>query len=383
MKILDGFFRRNKASQQSVGAPAVGTAPVPAVSLHQAALLGDISAINRAIANRVPIDSKDKSGLTPLAIAAAAGQTEAASVLIINGADVNATDPSGATPLILAVGRTHTKVVKLLLENGANANAQWIEGCTPLFFATDKSVAEMLIRAGADVQARARDESTALIAAAKGRGSDIVEALISHGADLNVKDKNGLTPLIGAAVNGNYGAVSVLVSKGVQLDMKDNNGVTALHVAAHKGERGIVGLLLAAGADRHAKASDGSSPAGLAELAGHAEIANLLLSNRVSKRTFSVPGIPDLAPSDVKLGSPEISADAQKSDGWFHIETPEGAFICLEHQSKRGARLCVEELQKYLSTHAVSGNQASIYAMLAEVDRSVMQRMNEISTETS
>lgn len=53
----------------------------------------------------------------------------------------------------------------------------------------------LLLQAGADVNARGPDEETALHVAAKALDPAIVKALVAKGAALDAKDKNGLTPL--------------------------------------------------------------------------------------------------------------------------------------------------------------------------------------------
>ena len=60
---------------------------------------------------------------------------EAVKVLLKAGADVNARDKDGGTPLYAAVFWGHVELVKLLLEAGANVNAKGIGGDTPLHLA--------------------------------------------------------------------------------------------------------------------------------------------------------------------------------------------------------------------------------------------------------
>ncbi|XP_070548778.1 GA-binding protein subunit beta-1-like [Ptychodera flava] len=50
-------------------------------------------------------------------------------------------------------------------------------------------VAEVLIKHGADVNAKNDDESTALHEASKGGHADVAEVLIKHGADVNAKNR--------------------------------------------------------------------------------------------------------------------------------------------------------------------------------------------------
>lgn len=83
------------------------------------------------------------------------------------------------------------------------------------------------------------------------------------------------------------------------------------------------------------------------------------------KRTYSVPGIPDLIPSDIKMGWPHRTTP----DGTAHfgIEIPTGAYVLLTAPTEESAREHIKALQEYLRTHTVSGNQRSIDKMLEVV----------------
>ena len=73
-----------------------------------------------------------EGGSTPLIVAALYGSTEAARLLVKGGAEVNAKNNEGDTPLHIAAFFCHTKIVELLLENKAAVNAKNKKGGTPL-----------------------------------------------------------------------------------------------------------------------------------------------------------------------------------------------------------------------------------------------------------
>ena len=70
--------------------------------------------------------------MTPLAVAAIHGQVEAVNLLLREGADVNAKHPDGNTALHAAAFFGRPEVVKVLLEHGADVAARNEEGRTPL-----------------------------------------------------------------------------------------------------------------------------------------------------------------------------------------------------------------------------------------------------------
>jgi ankyrin repeat protein len=63
-------------------------------------------------------------------------------------------------------------------------------------------------------------------------GGGIAEVLLSAGADKDAKDKDGETPLRRAAESGHKECVELLLSAGADKDAKNNDGWTPLHHAA-------------------------------------------------------------------------------------------------------------------------------------------------------
>ena len=126
------------------------------------------------------------------------------------GGNVNLQDEPGMTPLHHAVNSDwkgkNRKMVKLLIDRGANVNAIDDTRHTPLHLASNKGTAELLIDAGADVDAKTLSEEETLLysvarnAAQGGSKSyqiylDLAKLLIAKGADVNVKLKSGETTL--------------------------------------------------------------------------------------------------------------------------------------------------------------------------------------------
>lgn len=94
--------------------------PSPGMSLHLAALQGNVDAVRRHIEAGSDLNEKDAWGSTPLIIAATFGRTDVAKTLIEAGADLNIKNNDGATALQAAAFRCRTEIVKALLDEGAN-----------------------------------------------------------------------------------------------------------------------------------------------------------------------------------------------------------------------------------------------------------------------
>ena len=82
---------------------------------------GDARKVAELLSKGAKVDTRDKSGFTPLLAAAQGGHTEVCKLLLETGkANVKETTPKGNTPLLLAARRGHTEVCELLLENGSD-----------------------------------------------------------------------------------------------------------------------------------------------------------------------------------------------------------------------------------------------------------------------
>jgi ankyrin repeat protein len=139
--------------------------------------------------------TKQLSNQDALTRACLAGNMMTIKKLIKDGAHVNSKGRTGVTPLNIAVYSGNRKVVKFLLDNGADVNFKDKEGYAPLHNVMLKEDAELLISKGADVNAATDRGVTPLHSSAyKGR-KEIAELLIAKGADVNAKDADGETPL--------------------------------------------------------------------------------------------------------------------------------------------------------------------------------------------
>ena len=124
------------------------TAKAPDISIHDAALVGNIEAVKQHIAASTDVNAKNYSGGTPLH---GAGTKEVTELLIAAGADVNAKGLLGMTPLHDATQNGRKEIVKLLIAEGADVNAKDDGGETPLDWAIkrkDTETADLLRKHG-------------------------------------------------------------------------------------------------------------------------------------------------------------------------------------------------------------------------------------------
>ena len=104
----------------------------PGVSLHIAALWGNIVAVQQHIEAGSNLNEKDEYGSTPLIVATTFGKTEVARALIDAGADMKIGNNEGSTPLHIAAFLCRIEIVEALLDKGADKNAKNNAGRTAL-----------------------------------------------------------------------------------------------------------------------------------------------------------------------------------------------------------------------------------------------------------
>ena len=138
--------------------------------------------------------------------------------------------------------------------------------------------AELVRRDPALALSFSRDGGTALHLAAYFRHPEIAEMLIRAGADVNAVAPgfNNVQPLHSAASSRDLATVKMLLTAGADPNGRQHMNYVPLHSAALSGDLAIARVLLEAGADVTAKSDDGKNSLDLAQDKGHAEVAELL-----------------------------------------------------------------------------------------------------------
>lgn len=144
--------------------------------------------------------------------AAEEGDYNKVAKLLKAGADVNATGDYGNSALAVAAENGHEEIVKLLLENHALVDAREAGGTTPLMWAASADIVELLLHAGADINAVDRDGRSVLYHALARPNIYVIQSLLENGANIDTPSSKGDNPLIIAAHLGDEELVMLLLT---------------------------------------------------------------------------------------------------------------------------------------------------------------------------
>ena len=326
-----------------------------ATGLHLAASKGRVDCCRVLLDHGADIEARDGNSNTPLMYSSDYGVLK---LLLMRGANVNAKSSSGWTALhFCAYHDWSIRALLLLVSAGADIGAVNDLRDTPQMVASytvhagmamklamlalfgkggvrkmllhfisefsdeyaDEDIVddiEMLVGAGADLEARDKEQWTPLFTAIFQKNISACRKLIELGANVNAEDttRNGLTPLSlalrsggnllvtvllieqGAAFNeGNIQglkideallvasesgcpqAVSKLCGVGANVENQDKLGNTALHLAAKNGHTATLWNLIKAGAIVNARNAEGHTAHLLALINGQLEAAATLI----------------------------------------------------------------------------------------------------------
>ena len=207
-----------------------------------------------------------------------------AAVLALASAGVRAAGPESA--LADAAEKHDRARVRALLAQRVAVDAPQADGMTALHWAVrhdDAEMADLLLRAGANVKASTRYGVTPLSLACTNGNGALVDRLLAGGADPNLPLPGGETPLMTAARSGSLASVKALLSQGAPADGKDDaRGQTALMWAAAEGHADVARALISAGAEVNRRLPSGFTPLLFAVREGRLDVVRVLIEAGVS-----------------------------------------------------------------------------------------------------
>lgn len=181
--------------------------------LHDAVKKNNLNGV-KTYTTQEYLEVRDDQKNTPLMLATQNNNHQAAEILILAGADVNAKNAIEDTPYLLAGAQGYNEILKLTLEHGAN------------------------------IKDTNRYGGTAIIPAAEKGHPETVKLLLAAGADPDFVNRLGWTALLEVVLLGDgskkYEEITdILLEGGANPNIPDSKGVTALQYAKQKGFKNI------------------------------------------------------------------------------------------------------------------------------------------------
>jgi hypothetical protein len=188
--------------------------------------------------------------------------------------------PNGSSVILLGTYYGHPELTEVFVKHGAKldvfeasatgnlaavrqlvqsdplaVNSFAADGFYPLGLAAffgHREIVQFLLEHGADVHLAARNAQrvTALHAAVARRDVETVRMLLKHGADPNARQEKGFMPLHEAAANGEEAIARLLIEHGAQVHARTDDGKTPHDLATERGRRQIADWFKAQTADR-------------------------------------------------------------------------------------------------------------------------------------
>lgn len=248
-----GFVSTAHAALHS---PALSQKAPPSLSasLFEAAKAGNVDRVVALLGQKVPVDSRDANGGTPLFLAAGSGRVKVIEVLIAAGANPNHMANKGWRPLIVAAQQGQLKAVKTLLRLGANPKFATDGGMTALHAGIKNiEIVKMLLNYGASLRAVDRFGHSVIYTAAAGGNEKVFDYLVKLGENPIDRVPNGYSTLHWAVQNNWVEKVKWMIAKGANVNWRSRDGITPLQLASFENKKVMEAILKKHGATLEGK----------------------------------------------------------------------------------------------------------------------------------
>jgi ankyrin repeat protein len=254
-----------------------------AMPLYYASLCGFRALTEHLIAAHSPgVNSRGGSHTTALNAASVKGHLEVESVLLRNGVDPDSRDNLGRVPLHrvshggqFVMAKSSVEIARLLVNSGVDVNVTGDDGCAPLHKAAQsgyREIAELLLGSSGSLDARNKNQQTALYLSCLHGKPKMAQFLIDRGSDINSRD----ILLHAASRYGHVDVVRLLLDCGSDVDAHDRKVWTPLYLASRRGYLDLARLLIDRDADVNAQEEDRWT-LHLASRYGYLDLARLLI----------------------------------------------------------------------------------------------------------
>jgi ankyrin repeat protein len=211
--------------------PFHSSPPQKRLSFIEACAHEPLGTVTSLIDQGADVNQTTAKGFTPLMSAADAERLDIAALLLVRGANPHARTKFGFTALYYASANSNADVAKLLIDYGAQVNKE--KRALGSAIVNDRSsIIRLLVGHGADVnETDAGTGRTNLMWAAQWTTADNVRLLLQNGAKVNARMKDDSTALMFAVWGCRPENVKVLLGAGADVKVVSQRHETALSVA--------------------------------------------------------------------------------------------------------------------------------------------------------
>ncbi|GMF29564.1 unnamed protein product [Phytophthora lilii] len=189
-------------------------------------------------------------GASALHAAAWDGSYEVLEFLLKEGQQVDERGRRGVTALMATLMRHNVQALRAVFQGSAVVQLNTVVDCRKEDAERlnhTLSVVKLLLRHGANTEARDQDGKTALLLATNDELFEVAKLLLEHGARLDAQDSAGRSPLhacLRSSPEQSVLVTNLVISRGAPIDLPDNAGETPLTIVVRRGDITALQLLL-------------------------------------------------------------------------------------------------------------------------------------------
>lgn len=276
-------------------------------ALHAACRDGRVDLVLLMLKFGIAVNAPDSQGQSPLDHAVKGLHVDVVRCLLphCTEACVNRLDATGRTPLCVACSVGSLEIAQLLVRGGADVEARCIAICTPLHYASFHGNVNLVVFLTRECHTQINvvdEQGTTPLAMAARRGHlDVVKYLLqecqaSLRVDCEVFSEGG-SALYGACEEGHLDIVKFLIDQGEDPEQQQPGTLCMpIHVASYGGHVNVVAYLVSIGCEAEVEDFEGDTPLHLACFDGHTDVICYLIDvARVERQPSNHDGYSPLA----------------------------------------------------------------------------------------